>query len=266
MNYADEIRRQVEMAPRAALPAVTAALWRAYGDGQITEAEAEALSAMIEARQAKSDTVSYSPPSDTAAVPVGTPRRAVGSRPRTDASMERRRRWAASGRLPPGIAARFTLAEQAVLALVAAETARRKDCRLSVPNLAAVAGVAETTVRNAIREARQLGLLTVEERQITGFRNDTNIVRIVSPEWTAWLRLARKGSPAIPAHDAPKPNGARLQGRGCKSANRTPTEVLDLGKTRPAEPKKGCRGAAVDLDRLDQARNRAGGGAGRAMR
>ncbi|WP_409566199.1 hypothetical protein [Methylobacterium sp. J-070] len=62
------------------------------------------------------------------------------------------------------------------------EVMRRKDCRLSVPNLAAVTGVAETTVRNAIREARKLGLLTVEERQITGFRNDTNIVRIVSPE------------------------------------------------------------------------------------
>ena len=41
-----------------------------------------------------------------------------------DASMERRRRWAASGRLPPGIAARLTLAEQAVLSLVAAEVAQ----------------------------------------------------------------------------------------------------------------------------------------------
>jgi DNA-binding FadR family transcriptional regulator len=85
---------------------------------------------------------------------------------------------------------------------------------MSVPNLAAVAGVAETTVRNAIREARQLGLLTVEERQITGFRNDTNIVRIVSPEWTAWLRLARKGSPAVSSQVATKPNGSRHQGEG----------------------------------------------------
>ena len=98
-------------------------------------------------------------------------------------------------RLPPGLAARFTLAEQAVLALVAAETVRRKDCRLSIENMAAVAACAETTVKNAIREARQLGLLTVEERQITGFRNDTNIVRIVSPEWLAWLRLARTRDP-----------------------------------------------------------------------
>ncbi|MCJ2102789.1 helix-turn-helix domain-containing protein, partial [Methylobacterium sp. E-046] len=138
MTYANEIRRQVEAAPRAALPAVTAALWRAYGEGKVTEAEAEALSVLIEGRR-----LTYVPPTrpklEQASNPAGTtitevkaidrlgpPRRAVGSRPRTDASMERRRRWAASGRLPPGLAARFTLAEQAVLALVAAETARRK--------------------------------------------------------------------------------------------------------------------------------------------
>jgi hypothetical protein len=65
-------------------------------------------------------------------------------------------------------------------------------------------------VRNAIREARQLGLLTVEERQITGFRNDTNIVRIVSPEWTAWLRLARRGvlRPEQTRTTAPRGEGA----------------------------------------------------------
>ena len=271
MNYADEIRRQVEAAPCAALPAVTAALWKAYGEGQITEGEAEALSGLIEERslffiggKLRSSGV---PQSDAAPDRVGSLRRAVGSRPRTDVSMERRRRWAASGRIPPGIAARFTLAEQAVLSLVGAETVRRKDCRLSVPNLAAVAGVAETTVRNAIREARKLGLLTVEERQITGFRNDTNIVRIVSSEWTAWLRLARKGNAvvALPGRREGH-HGPTSQGGGCKSAKGTPTEVLDLGKTRPADTKNGCRGAASDPGQSDPVRILAGGGKGVAMR
>jgi hypothetical protein len=269
MNYADEIRRQAEAATRAALPAVTAALWRAYSDGKITEAEAEALSGLIEARTDASaarrpvgapDMRNPISPQD----PAGSPRRpGGGSRPRTDASMERRRRWAASGRIPPTIAARFTLAEQGVLALVAAEVVRRKDCRLAVGHLAAIVGVAETTVRNAIREARKLGLLTVEERQITGFRNDTNIVRIVSPEWLAWLRLVRKGNAAWPT---PVRREGRYdptsEGIGCKSAKRTPTEVPDLGKTRPADPSKGCRQAAGDLDRSDTSRIRAGGGAG----
>jgi hypothetical protein len=165
--------------------------------------------------------------------------------------MERRRRWAASGRLPPGLAARFTLAEAAVLALVAAEVARRGDCRLAIDNLAAVTGVSRTTVKNAIREAVRLGLLTVEERQVTGWRNDTNVVRITSREWTAWLRLARRTLPS---------------GGGVKSATTTHTQVLDLGESRTAETKKGCRQTADDFDRSGRMRIRAGGKGGRAMR
>ena len=268
--FADEIRRAIEAADRITLPSVTALLWRAYGEGQVTEAEAEVLSVLIEGRQSSESgrrPGQRSNPTGTGSgqesgepqTLVRAARRAVGSRPRTDASMERRRRWAASGRLPPALAVRFTLAEQAVLALVAAETARRKDCRLSIENMAAIAGVCRSTVKNAIREARQLGLLTVEERQITGFRNDTNVLRIVSPEWLAWTRLARKGGPASGHPAVP-------QRVGVKSVTSTPTEVPDLGKKRPAEPKKGCREAAGDPSRSDPARILAGGRTGRAMR
>ncbi|WP_246691750.1 helix-turn-helix domain-containing protein [Methylobacterium sp. WL12] len=239
MDYACEIRRQAETAPRAALPAVASALWKAFGEGHLSEAEAEALSGLIEARQSSPQRganlcgtqVLSAPVSGSAnARPEGiwinaeiagiasglteAPRKAVGSRPRTDASMERRRRWAASGRLPPAIAARFTLAEQAVLAVVAVEVAKRGDCRLAVGHIAAVAGVSETMVRNALREARQLGLVTVEERRLARFRNDTNIVCIVSREWSAWLRLARSGERATVA---------RLSGGGCRSPKGTNT-------------------------------------------
>lgn len=214
--FAEEIRRAVEAAPRVKLPDVAAVMWRAYGAGQIGEAQAEALSALIEARKA---------------LPVtpAAPRRFTGSRPRSDASMERRRRWAASGRLPPGIAARFTLAETAVLAVVSAETARRGDCRMYVEHIAAVAGVSRSTVKAAIRQARTLGLITVEERPQTAFRNLSNVVRIVSKEWTAWLRLAR----TLPT-----------RGGGVKSSTGTNTHGLELGGkrgTRPAQrlPKTG---------------------------
>jgi len=134
------------------------------------------------------------------------------------------------------LAARFTLAEQAVLALVAAETVRRKDCRLAIGQLAAIAGVAETTVRNAIREATQLGLVTVEERRVTGFRNDTNIVRIVAAEWQAWLRLARK-SPGghLDRVDARVGAGG---GGGGKSPRGTPTEVLTPSESGEKGPPK----------------------------
>ena len=276
MNYAYEIRRQAEAAPHAALPAVASALWKAFGEGHLSETEAETLAAVIEARQATRPRGANLPAGQGMAVsPIPSaaytgqqapedrqrsPRTVRGgSRPRTDASMARRRRWAASGRLPPAIASRFTLAEQAVLALVAAETVRRGDCRLAVGHLAAIVGVAETTVRNAIREARKLGLVTVEERRVTGFRNDTNVVRIVLAEWTAWLRLARS-SPLAAALGLPH------QGGGCKSAKRTPTDIPYPVNSWVQKPGKGCRQAAGDL--FDQASSgiRAGGAAGRAMR
>ena len=265
--FADEIRRAIEAASRITLPQVTALLWRAYGEGRVTEAEAEALSGLIEARTDAPASRRLPPIEQTRCEPflgalspnpVATPRRSTGARPRTDASLERRRRWAASGRLPPWLAASFTLAEQAVLALVAAEVVRRKDCRLAVGHLAAIVGVAETTVRNAIREAVKLGLVTVEERRVTGFRNDTNIVRIVSPEWIAWLRLARR---AQVSGSRPSP-AAEQTGGGCKSVQGTPTEVPDSGKPGTTAPSQCCRRAAGDLDRSALPRIRAGGRTG----
>src|SRR4051812_21863921 len=105
--FAEQLRRAVEASPRAELPAVSGLLWKAYAAGQVTEADATALSEAIELKRA------LPPPQKPA-------QRRFGSRPRSGASMERRRRWAASGCLPPAIAARFTLAEQSVLAVVAA--------------------------------------------------------------------------------------------------------------------------------------------------
>jgi hypothetical protein len=43
--------------------------------------------------------------------------------------------------LPPALASQFTLAEQAVLAVVAAEHRKRSDCRLTNKEIADVAGV-----------------------------------------------------------------------------------------------------------------------------
>src|SRR3954452_4980041 len=185
--FAEHLRRAVEASPRAELPAVCGLLWRAYAAGQVSEPEASELSALIEAKRA-------------IPVPSPRPRLRVGSRPRSPGHLERRRRWAASGCLPPALAARFTLAEAAVLAVMAAEHRRLGDCRLTNEEIADVAGVSITSVKNALRAARALNLLSVEERRLSAFRNASNVVRIVSPEWRAWLRLAveRKSVPASP--------------------------------------------------------------------
>src|SRR5829696_6009820 len=107
--------------------------------------------------------------------------------------MERRRRWAASGAMPPALASRFTLAEHAVLAVVSAEHRKHGDCRLTNKEVADVAGVSITTVKNALRAARGFSLISIEERRLTAFRNASNVVRIVSPEWCTWLHLGGGG-------------------------------------------------------------------------
>ncbi|UIY45856.1 transcriptional regulator [Methylobacterium radiotolerans] len=213
--FADEIRRAVEASPRVKLPDVAALLWRAFGEGQVSEAEAEEISALIDARKAVPVTV---PPA---------PRR-VGSRPRTDASMERRRRWASSGRLPPQLAARFTLAEQAVLAVVAAEATKRGDLRLCHEAVAAIAGVSRSTVRATLRRAKVLGLVEIEERRLTPWRSLPSIVRIVSTAWKAWNRLARRAAgPQSLCVISPLP---------------TPTEVLVRRAARGLKQAQGAAG------------------------
>lgn len=170
--FADEIRRAIEAAPRMKLPEVAALLWRAFGADQITEVEAEELSARIDVRRA---------------LPAPAPTKNAGTRPRSPASIERRRKWSASGNLPVGLAARFSQAEQAVLAVVATEVTKYGRCTLFIGHIAALAGVGETTVRNALREAKHLGLVAIEIRRVTAWRNEANVVTIISAEWSMWL-------------------------------------------------------------------------------
>src|SRR5215212_246732 len=207
--FADELRRAVEVSPRVKLHAVSQLLWRAYAAGSVTEAQASELSDLIETRKAL----------PAAGKPV---QRRVGSRPHTPASMQRRRSWAAAGRLPPQIANRFTLAEQAVLAVVALEVVKHGSCRLAIDHIAALAGVGRSSVKNALREAHGLGLVRIEERRLTGFRNDTNVVTILSPEWTSWLRLRRGG--------------------GVKTVTGTTTSLVRSMPSKPSEPFKRAAG------------------------
>ena len=143
--FAEQLQRAVEASPRVELAKVASLLWRAYAAGQVSEAEAQALSDLIEARRALP-------------APQKPPQRRSGSRPRTPASMERRRRWAASGALPP-----------------------------------ALAGVGRSTVKRALRAAQGLGFVRIEERRVSAWRNAPNVVTITSREWSAWLRMRGRG-------------------------------------------------------------------------
>jgi hypothetical protein len=81
------------------------------------------------------------------------------------------------------------MAELAVLTIVARQCQRAGVCVLHIDAIAALAGCCRTVVKNALRQARLLGLILVKERRIPGLPSLTNVVRIVSKDWIGWLKL-----------------------------------------------------------------------------
>lgn len=219
------LRLAIETTERHRLSEVAGLVWRALSEGAVTEAEAESLSLMIEARKAPRTQDALQ--GMRGAVQTGNRRERRGSRPPTGESMIRRRRWAASGRLPPQIACQFTQGEVAVLAVLAYQVATGGDCRLALDHIAAIAGVSRTTVRNAMRHARLAGLITVEERRLSRWRNAPNIVRIISTQWIAWMRLARRSDG---------------QKGGRNSVTGTTTQEINTGRKRASNGSKGHAG------------------------
>jgi hypothetical protein len=170
-------------------------LWRAHGEGHVDDAQASAVGEAIAGRRrAFAAGQGFASPSPQRAV-SGLPKaaRRPPSSPDRQASIERRRRQATSGAMPPVLAACFTMGEIAVLAVVARTCQRMQVCVLAIDAIAALAGVERTTAKNAMREARRLGLIEVKERRISGQKSLTNVVKIIAPDWLAWLRHRPEG-------------------------------------------------------------------------
>lgn len=165
---------------------VARVLWRAAAEGVIGEKDAGRLGEEIEARRAalRERSATHQPLRG-----LGRNRRPSCRSPDRARSLDRRRRLVAAGWLPPQVAAAFTLAQQAALAIIAQQVARRGSCVLPIDAIAAIAGTSRTIVKDAVREAARLGLLTVTERRQTAWRNLPNLVRITASSWVAWLSL-----------------------------------------------------------------------------
>lgn len=173
-----------------ALDNVARLLWRAHAEGALDDAAAEAVSDALQGRRAAlAMKIAVSPFGGASG-----PRRPARPRsPDRQASLERRRRCALSGAVPAALASAFTMGEAAALAVVAGQVRRTGACALPIDALAALAGVSRTTVQNALRLAERLGLIERQERRRAGQRSLTNVLRIISPEWNAWLRLGGQG-------------------------------------------------------------------------
>ena len=191
------------------------ALWRAYAAGQIADHQAQSLGEQIEARRnafrrpgqgpavlrvavtrEEARTASSEAPRPAPGLRRNGPSQLVLRIPRPPSydrsrSLERRRQLAASGPMPPALAASFTTAELAVLRIVGDEVREHGRCERTLAEIAARAGVSRTTTQNALRRAARLGLVAIEERRRPGNRDLPNLIRIISREWLAWLEHGR---------------------------------------------------------------------------
>jgi CRP-like cAMP-binding protein len=169
----------------ATLDNISRQLWTAHGEGHLSDPDAERISEALQARRAALAARRSPNPLKTV---LGRRRPAPGS-PDRQASLERRRRQAASGAMPAKLAASFTPGELAALAVIARQCQRDGACSLHIDAIAGLAGVSRSTVQRALRAARAQGLVLVRERRIPGRKSLTNVVRVIAPLWTAWLRL-----------------------------------------------------------------------------
>lgn len=174
---------------RVGVDDISRLVWRALAEGHLSEIDAEAISVAVEARRASMRYPTKEKHYCQSTSPAGGLARSRCRSPDRERSIRRRRSWVASGWLPPSIAAHFTPAEAAALAVVAEEVRRSGRCEFPLDKIAAIAGVSRSSVRNGLRSARLLGLVSVTERRHRGAKSETNLVAIVSAEWLEWLRL-----------------------------------------------------------------------------
>jgi hypothetical protein len=141
-------------------------------------------------------------------------------------SYERRHRLAWSGPLPGYLAARFTISEMAVMRIIADKYLARERCDLSLDEIADRAGVCRKTAQRALRNACVEKLIEIDERPVRGRKNLTNIVRVISGAWVAWLEKRRSSKSNIGGHLCPT----------------TDTRAKQVAHVQLERPQKGGRG------------------------
>jgi len=223
-----QIKSAIGAAPSmGTLDEIATQVWRIWGGGGLSDAAAEDLS---EALQAKRRLFGSGQKSADPGFHAGRKRSVFPHKrrkqPRQDRtrSISRRRQLAASGVLPPRLAAMFTVSELAALRIISDEAHAKKSCRLTIGEIAARAGCSETTTRGAIRAAYTAGLVLVTERPRSGAPNLPNIVQIISSEWLIWLgkRTTRAPARRIEHH---------FETGGCGNPEPTGKEIVQIAES-----------------------------------
>src|SRR4051794_36946349 len=222
MSFCDQMAAAIDGARALTrLDHLSRAIWRGLAAGAVGDDDAQALAEHLHARRGvlRGDL-------KPVGIPVGRPSifppRRLQRAPQRSVAIARRRYLAASGPMPPALACKFTVSELAVLRIVGDEVRQHEQCARCVDELAARAGVCRSMVKNAIRTAARLGLVTVEERRREGRRNLSNVVRVVSREWRAWLARG------------PKPIGVKKVIPTAKTDKREPSRTSEPACCPPA--------------------------------
>lgn len=201
MSFAEQFASAISCAQFSEVNDLASTLWKAHAAGHLDDNQAQELAEQLEARRSKGAGRATS----------FAPARAKCQRsPDRAASIERRRRLARASPVPPELVHQFTQGEHAVITVVAGEIARAGACTWCLDRIAAVAGVCKTLARDAIRKARNVGLLFSVERRRRGQKSLTNIVRVLRRSWGAWLQRigCRKTRSTSHVDSKNRPSGA----------------------------------------------------------
>lgn len=221
--FTEQLAAAIETSLVRDLDALAKLLWKGHGAGTIADADAQRLAEALQRRRDIRPTNAPRKLESLSRAVLTFPRAKPQRSPDKARSIERRRHLAASGPMPPALAANFTVGELAVLRIIADEHGSGGLCDRSIAELAARAGVGMSTVRNAVRFAGRCGLLTVQERPRPGRKNLTNIVRIISREWLLWVaRGGRRPGNNLPLSGNKLPS---TYGIGFKKAESTVTAL-----------------------------------------
>jgi hypothetical protein len=209
--FYDQLATAIESARRSQLDDFSRQVWKAHGGGIVADDQAQHLQELIQRRRGAVTGGLLS------SAPAVAPRYLIQRSPEqrsTDrrASIGRRREHAATGPLPPAIAATFTVGELAVLKVISDEWLAHGACDRSLNELAARAGVCHSLAKRAVRLAELDGLLTVQRRPRSGRKHLTNIIRIIRAEWLDWLQKGRRKTYATNACNRAKPIFAEARG------------------------------------------------------
>jgi hypothetical protein len=216
-------------------------LWGYYGEGAVSEREATYLASCIERRRPVGRRMApgFASPLGTLNGRIQT-RFVSRQRPRSPdrkASRDRRRMLGGSAVMPDNLRHHYTEGQRAVLCIVAFEVKRHGICDLPIDKIAALAGVCRTTVQTTLHEARRLDHITILERPRQGRKNLTNLVRITSPAWLAWIKRGPSAARSIGSNSMKEVNPTkiielRLSKKGlCNEIDMGPRDLSQASKS-----------------------------------